>query len=291
MKNLRNKLTELLINNLSILIILSFTIICTAFILLGKPTENGSITLDGRNAKIEKSTEDFIEDSKKALVRIMNDDKASDEETIKENDKDAIGQGFHTTLEEVLSRRKADGDNDNGKGWQCSKYTAYLATGKKDYSSSHPDYGPVHGKDIASWLVKNYGFKYIDVPVPGAIGSTGFNTAYGHTVMYVGNNTVNDANWSPLKVLTHNDNISNYVWVVPGNYEPKSTSESEEKTSITEYVVKKGDTLGSISLKQGWWTSLNGLFGDNGYAQRLADFNNIKNRGLIYPNQQIRRLK
>lgn len=266
MKNLEKRIKDFLINHLAILLILFVFILSGSFLVFGKVSENGSLTLDGSNAKIEKSTEQFIEDSQKALARIMNDDKSSDEKTIEENDKDAVGQGFHTTLEEILSRRRADGDNDNGNGWQCSKYTAYLATGKKDYSRSNPDYGPVHGKDIANWLVKNYGFKYIDVPVPGAIGSTGFNTAYGHTVMYVGNNSVNDANFSPLRVFTHGDNISNYVWVVPGNYnqtttnnttasnntnsQPINKTNNQSNISTCEKIyVKKGDTMSGIMQK------------------------------------------
>ena len=32
------------------------------------------------------------------------------------------------------------------------------------------------------------------------------------------------------------------------------------------------------------------LFGDDGYTQKWAEYNNIPNRGLIYPNQIIKRL-
>ena len=54
------------------------------------------------------------------------------------------------------------------------------------------------------------------------------------------------------------------------------------------YVVKKGDTLGGIARKLGWYTGSK-MFGDDGYAQQLAEFNHIENRGLIYPNQIIKR--
>lgn len=54
------------------------------------------------------------------------------------------------------------------------------------------------------------------------------------------------------------------------------------------YVVRRGDTLGGIALRNGWHSS-NGLFGNTGYAQQLAERNGIANRGLIYPGQVIRR--
>ena len=304
MKNLRNNIGNWFADSLAILIVLFVTGLCTTFILLGTPADNGSITLDGKNAKISKSTEDFIENAEATLKRIMEENKPTDEDTAKAFDNDEVGLGFYTSIESILGRRLPDGDSDDGKGWQCSKYTAYLATGKRLYSNTHPDYGPVNGKDVASWLVKNYGFKYIDKPIKGAIGSGGFNTKYGHTAMYLystGDKTamVNDANADPLKIATWNMNITGWVWVVPGNYNPAPAPAPTPKPSVGQdndvrtnsYIVRQGDTLGEISLRLGWWPSANGLYGDNGYTQRLADFNNIKNRGLIYPNQQIRRLK
>ena len=176
-----------------------------------------------------------------------------------------------------------------------------MATGRREYSTAHPDYGPVNGKDVAAWLVKNFGWKYIDEPVKGAIGSGGFNTKYGHTAMYLystGANTamVNDANAVPLTVSTWNMNISGWVWVVPGNYNPGSeptpaptpepTPTPTPTPEATSYTVVRGDTLGGIARKMGW---CNGcvLFGDNGYTQKMAEYNGIPNRGLIYPGQVI----
>lgn len=52
------------------------------------------------------------------------------------------------------------------------------------------------------------------------------------------------------------------------------------------YVVRRGDTLGDIALRNGWHGT-NGLFGNSGYTQRLAERNGIANRGLIYPGQKI----
>ena len=243
--------------NLHWFIVGGVTILCALFIIFGHVSENGQyITLDGNDAQIPEATTKFIEDAEAAMFRIMNEDAPTDEETIKENE-EPTGQGASTSLDQVIARRKPDGDNDGGSGWQCSKYTAYLATGKKDYSSAHPDYGPVNGKDVAAYLVKNFGWKYIDKPVPGAIGSGGFNTLYGHTAMYLyatGTNTamVNDANYSPLAVATHNMNISGWVWVVPGDYEPDPeptptpTPTPTPVSSCKVINIVAGDTLGAI---------------------------------------------
>lgn len=296
MKKFLKSLSNFFMDHLAAFIWMGVAVLCTVFILCGTKAENGSITLDGSDAKIEEYTEKFIEDANEAMLRLMEKDAPTDEETIKANDEEEVGLGFYTTIDAVIGRRLPDGDNDGGRGWQCSKYTAYLATGKREYSSTHPDYGPVNGKDVAAWLVKNYGFKYVDKPVKGAIGSGGFNTQYGHTAMYLystGSNTamVNDANYTPLKVSTHNMNISGWVWVVPGSYNPQpapTPTPTPTPVSYDTYTVRKGDTLGDIARNMGWYTG-GKLFGDDGYAQALADYNGIANRGLIYPGQVIKK--
>lgn len=296
MKKVLKSLSNFFMDHLAAFIWMGVAVLCAVFILCGTKAENGSITLDGSDAKIEEYTEKFIEDANEAMLRLMEKDAPTDEETIKANDEEEVGLGFYTTIDAVIGRRLPDGDNDGGRGWQCSKYTAYLATGKREYSSTHPDYGPVNGKDVAAWLVKNYGFKYVDKPVKGAIGSGGFNTQYGHTAMYLystGSNTamVNDANYTPLKVSTHNMNISGWVWVVPGSYNPQpapTPAPTPAPVSYDTYTVRKGDTLGDIARNMGWYTG-GKLFGDDGYAQALADYNGIANRGLIYPGQVIKK--
>ena len=257
------RVSKFIKKNLEWLIPVGVGLLCLVFIICGHTSQNGKYrTLDGNDAYIPEATTKFIEDAEAAMYRIMNEDKPTDEATVKEYE-DGIGEvGLGgQTINTVLGRRLPDGDNDNGKGWQCSKYTAYLATGKREYSSAHPDYGPVNGKDVAAWLVKNFGWKYIDTPVQGAIGSGGFNTQYGHTAMYLystGANTamVNDANWTPLTVGTHNMNISGWVWVVPGDYTPEpeptptpTPTPTPEPTPVSDckvWYVKKGDTMGGI---------------------------------------------
>lgn len=65
---------------------------------------------------------------------------------------------------------------------------------------------------------------------------------------------------------------------------PASTGYVQRSTS--GYVVRRGDTLGDIALRNGWHGA-SGLFGNSGYTQRLAERNGITNRGLIYPGQRI----
>lgn len=270
--------------NLHWLIVIGVSLLCAIFIIFGHSSEDGKYrTLDGNDAQIPEATKKFIEDAEAAMYRIMNEDAPTDEETIKANE-EASGQGAYTTLDQVIARRKPDGFNDNGKGLQCSKYTGYLATGKMEYSTSHPDYGPVNGKDVARYLVENYGWKYIDTPVYGAIGSGGFNTLYGHTAQFLyftGSNTamVNDANYVPLTVSTHNMNIAGWVWVVPGDYEPtpqptpqtQPESHVEAPTSRSDvqngnlYVVKRGDTLSAIMLRREGYVDWKYM---NDYAKR-----------------------
>ena len=77
-----------------------------------------------------------------------------------------------------------------------------------------------------------------------------------------------------------------------GYYRPKAYIKPEpvpEPTPSDAYTVKRGDTLGDIARSLGWYTG-DELFGDNGYTQKLADANGIKNRGLIYVGQEIKRL-
>ena len=254
------KIKNDLMNSLAFLVVGGVCLLCALFIIFGTKSENGFITLNGKDAKIEEYTEKFIENANDALYRIMNEDAPTDEATIKEFE-DAEGLGGSATLDAVKSRRLPDGDTDNGKGWQCSKYTAYLATGRREYSAAHPDYGPVNGKNVAQWLHDNFGWKYTDEPVEGAIGSGGFNTLYGHTAEFLywtGSNTamVSDANYVPLTVSTHNMNVAGWVWVVPGDYEPDpepapTPSPEPAPTPVSNcsvWNVRQGDTMSGIML-------------------------------------------
>lgn len=291
------RVKEFFMNYLHWWIVLGVAGLCGLFIILGTKTEEGFITLDGKPAEIQEYTHEFIEDANDALYRLMNEDKPSENADFYEVEGE--GQGAYTTLDQVKGRRKPDGDNDNGNGWQCSKYTAYLATGKKDYSSAHPDYGPVHGKNLVAWLVQNYGWKYTDNPVEGAIGSGGFNTTYGHTAMFLywtGNNTamVNDANYVPLTVATHNMNVSGWVWAVPGDYnpspEPTPTPTPEpvrpqpKSGDVLNYTYVYGDYFSKVLVNLG--IDEGHLWGKGGtveyYTNQLIEQNMLDKRGNVF---------
>lgn len=292
------KISNLATNHLAFLIVTSIAILCSLFVILGKPTESGYITLNGQDVKIEEYTEKFIENANDALYRIMNENAPTDEETIRQWSilEETTGQGVYTTLDQVIGRRKPDGFNDNGKGLQCSKYTAYLATGKMEYSTTHPDYGPVNGKDIANWLVKNYGWKYIETPVEGAIGSGGFNTKYGHTAMYLystGTNhaMVNDANYIPLTVATHDMDISGWVWVVPDDYtptpspDPTPAPEPAPVSSCVTWKLSRGDTLSKIMKAcRGYvdWSKMN-EYASKWYSQNYHPGQSVLTGWNTYP--------
>ena len=113
-----------LVDNLTWLVLAGVALLCAIFIIFGTKAEDGSVTLDGKPAQIEEYTETFVEDANAALYRIMNEDAPTDEETIEkfEDGGDEEGLGGQT-INTVIGRRLPDGDNDSGKGWQCSKYT------------------------------------------------------------------------------------------------------------------------------------------------------------------------
>lgn len=115
-----------------------------------------------------------------------------------------VGQGADIM---PIQRILPDGDKDGGKGWQCSKYSWFLATGIRMNYAPHPDYGPCNGDKMIDYLIQKLGWVEC-TKMDGAI--FGYNSgAYGHTgiVKDAKNNIVNDANWNPLAVGTHYLNL------------------------------------------------------------------------------------
>lgn len=131
-----------------------------------------------------------------------------------------------------LSRILPDGDNDNGKGWQCSKYAWYLATGIRMNYAPHPDYGPCNGNEMVDYLIKQLG--WVECPKQNGAIFCYAAGAFGHTgiVKDAASNLVNDANWNPLRVGTHTLNLDavgaryacpRFMFVEPAKPEPEPT--------------------------------------------------------------------
>lgn len=177
---------------------------------LGKAYRNIINFVNSNHVEVEltdpdyKAVADKVKEFAEAITPAWTVDEAqTNEEAAKEAEKD-YGQGAFVN---PLERRLPDGDNDNGKGWQCSKYAYYLATGIRMNYAPHPDYGPCNGRDMVNYLVNNCGFVYCG-KMNGAIFAYDAGD-YGHTGMVLdsANNMVNDANWSPLRVATHYLNL------------------------------------------------------------------------------------
>ena len=299
-----DRLKKLFIAAIPYLVVVGTALICAIFLLLGTKTEDGTYTLDGKPAQISESTKEWMESAEEAYNRIVNESQPTDEETIKKfaSGFEVKGLGGSVTLEQVKARRLPDGDTDYGKGWQCSKYTAYLATGQREYSYAHPDYGPVNGKDVVDWLERNFGWKEIDSPVEGAIGSGGWNTLYGHTAEFLywvsdGVAMVSDANYVPLTVDTHTMNVTGWRWAVPGDYTPDPTPTPTPtptpKPDTVSYSYVPGDSFGRVLIKLG--LDEGNLWGENGtvryYTKQLVEQNVLDRRGnvLLYTPFTLKR--
>ena len=153
-----------------------------------------------------------------------------------------------------LARRLPDGDNDNGKGWQCSKYSYYLATGIRMNYAPHPDYGPCNGRDIVDYLVNKCGFKRCG-KINGAIFA--YNAGkYGHTgmVLDASSNLVNDANWNPLRVGTHNINLDavGAVYCCSPDMSPNPTPAPKPAPTPTPSTKKSNEEIANEVIQGKW---------------------------------------
>lgn len=76
------------------------------------------------------------------------------------------------------------------------------------------------------------------------------------------------------------------IYIKPEPTPPAPTPTPTPTDEYVYYTVKKGDTLGQILWNMGYSGSK--MFGDDGFAQKVADENGIAWRGLIYPGQEIK---
>lgn len=253
------------------------------------------VKLDESQADYAGLTSDIVKTVKEIAELITPKHTVNDTQTDKkaeptEEEITEVGQGG----DNPLSKRLPDGDSDYGKGWQCSKYSWYLASGVRMNYIPHPDYGPCDGRAMVDYLVNKLGWVRCGKR-DGAIFAYSAG-AFGHTGMVVdaANNIVNDANWTPLRVSTHYLNLD----AVGAIYAcPKSILEAEnpKPASVTttpapapqsvpsnevSYTYQTGDTFGAVIFKLGLQTD-NGLWGDNG---DVAFYTNQLHEQGIYGN-------
>lgn len=210
------------------------------------------------------------------------------------------------TPAEFVNSVNGKGFNE-GYGLQCvaafkeftfslsGKYVAAAGGGAKGYANQQAQIEPLGFK----WYSGTSGMQDGD----WAIWTNG---QYGHVAMKYGDkyfsqnqyaanpNTGNAFNLTSIS----NNGIAGYyrpnIYIKTTPTQPvpeENTSDNTVVPANNSYTVRRGDTLGGISLKNGWYSDTNGLYGNNGYTQRLAEFNNIQWRGLILPNQVIKRLE
>lgn len=372
MKKVTSNLKNFIINQLGVLVVASVIIVSAVFLIIGKPAEDGSITLDGSKAKYSKTTEKALcELAKKretAIAGIMGldvpQDKGSGCDPV---DKELAQMGSGVYYKTDLSSPAAFVNAMNGRGFnegyglQCvagfkqfmfSLSGRVVATRTGGASGYANQVGEIQALGF-TWHSGQAGMKDGDWAIFG--GGT-----YGHVAMYYqgkffgqnqgsGNIYVGNA-FNLMDLGGYRNSIIGYyrpnIWangsatsapaaptanskavndqvvadVLRGVYgsgndrvarlqaagynpaevqavvnsrvaaqAPRATAPASTgyvQRSTGGYVVRRGDTLGHIVLRNGWHGT-NGLFGNSGYTQRLAERNGIANRGLIYPGQRI----
>lgn len=372
MKKVISNLKNFIINRVDVLIVASVIIVSSVFLIIGKPSEDGSITLDGSKAKYSKSTEKALcELAKKretAIAGIMGldvpQDKGSGCDPV---DKELAQMGSGVYYKTDLSSPAAFVNAMNGRGFnegyglQCvagfkqfmfslsGRVVATRTGGASGYANQVGEiqalgftwHGGQAGMRDGDWAIFGGGtYGHVAMYYQGKF----FGQNQGSGNIYVGNafnlmdlggyrnsiigyyrpniwangstasapaapaassKAVNDqvvadvlrgvygsgndrvsrlqaAGYNPAEVQAVVN--SRVAAQAPRVSAPASTGYVQRSTS--GYVVRRGDTLGHIALRNGWH-STNGLFGDSGYTQRLAERNGIANRGIIFPGQRI----
>lgn len=321
MRNLLNRIGEYLGNHLVAIILLVVLAASTAFLVFGTRSDDGSITLDGSNAKYSQGQEDALCELSKsrdaAVANVLGVDVPQDASSgCEPTDLPQMGSMPYykvdvSTPAAFVNAVNGRGFNE-GYGYQCvagfkefmfslsGKYVAAAGGGAKGYATQQSQ-------------IEALGFKWHSGTAGLQDGDWGIFTqgTYGHVAMYY------QGKWFGQNQGAANANVGNAfnlssLGISPAGYyrpniyqkstpaptpkpEPSKPSTGGNTGSGTQqstsYNVQRGDTLGGIALKNGWYGSANGLYGDAGYAQRLAELNGISNRGLIYPNQVIKRVE
>jgi hypothetical protein len=315
MKWLRNNLVGLLAVLLPI-------IACAALILAGQTAEDGSVTLNGDDAKYSTAQNQIYCELKTSVDNVLADSLGT--EVVQDAGAGCVPEGTDiaqlgaipyywvdvSTPEKAYQNLIGKGFNE-GYGLQCVagfKEFMFALSGKYVATST----GGASGYAKQQSQIEPLGFTWHAGSAELKDGDWGIftNGTYGHVAMYYNGkwfgqnqgaanpNTGNPFNLMSLGITPvgyYRPNIyANQSQSGPNNDSTPSSSPSGENdtqnnatTTPASYVVERGDTLGEIALKMNWWPSVQGLFGNTGYAQTLADQNHIPDRNLIYPNQLL----
>jgi LysM repeat protein len=297
--------------HVTIILVLVILVSVGLLAIFASPNEDGTRTFDGNNPVYTDAQKQALCETKSALnseIKALSGINAPQDSTSGCEPTDLPQMGSLVYYEVSMGTAQDFYDSVNGKGfnegygYQCvagfkefmyslsGKYVAASGGGAKGYATQQSQIEPLG----FTWHAGTEGLQNGD----WAIWTTG---TYGHVSMYFNGqwfgqnqyaadpnvgNAFNIASISKSGIAGYyRPNIYNVVAPV----EPETPVTPETPTTSNTYTVKSGDTLGEISLEQGWYSKIEGLYGDSGYAQKLADYNNIVNRGLIYPNTIIKR--
>lgn len=296
--------------------ILAIVVLLAAF---ASPNEDGTRTFDGKGPTYSEAQEQAVceakRDNDKALAGLTGIDVPQDSQSgCDPTDLPQMGALVYysvamATPTEFYNSVNGRGFNE-GYGLQCvaafkqfmfslsGKYVAAAGGGAKGYATQQAQIEPL-------------GFKWHNGTSGLQDGDWGIwtNGQYGHVAMYY------QGKWFSQNQYAANPNTGNAFNLASistngfaGYYRPNiyikqsptpspspnpsiggSGSNNSSPAISNSYTVRRGDTLGGIALKNGWYNGTSGLYGNGGYAQRLAEENGILWRGLIYPNQVINR--
>lgn len=199
---------------------------------------------------------------------------------------------------------------NEGYGYQCvAGFKEFMFALSGRYVATNT--GGASGYAAQQAHIEPLGFKWHSGTAGLQDGDWGIftNGQYGHVAMYYqgkwfGQNqgAANAVTGNPFNLLALG--ITPVGFYRPNIYQKAAPTQPKESAQVTpdqaapqapvasaNYTTKRGDTLGGIALKNGWYGGVNGLYGNTGYTQRLAEQNGIEWRGLIYPGQTIKKLE
>jgi LysM repeat protein/GH25 family lysozyme M1 (1,4-beta-N-acetylmuramidase) len=169
---------------------------------------------------------------------------------------------------------KNDGTANKNPDFACCLWQ-YTDRGRVNWYGSNLDFNILHGDKDLEWFIdggKTVNFKE---EVVGMTNPFGNNLTYkvksGDTLSAI----ANKYNTTISKLLSIN-NISNPDKIYVGQVLEVLGTVSETTLSGNDYIIKSGDTLSSIALK------------NNTTVKQLQAWNNIKNANKIYAGQKIR---